>query len=201
MDEIDAQKKRLRTEFRARRAALSDADYAARSARLVQRLLALPEIAAARTVHLFWPMTDRREPDLRPFAAALRSRGTAVVLPAVASLDPPRMAHRVLLGGDVQSGALRPDAAGIPTATGPEADRKTFDAVVVPALAVDRRGLRLGYGKGFYDRFLSGYPGFTLCPVFSEFFVEALPAGPYDVPVRAVVTDTALWRVPASKTA
>lgn len=197
MDEIDAQKKRQRAEFRARRESLADADHAARSFLLVQRLLALPEIEVARTVHLYWPLADRREPDLRPFAEALRARGARLVLPAVVSADPPRLAHRLLLGDDVQRGNLRPDAAGIATATGPASDPKTFDAVVVPALAVDRSGLRLGYGKGFYDRFLSDYRGFTVCPVFSEFFVDALPAGPHDVPVRAVVTETAVWRVPS----
>ena len=197
MDATDAEKKRLRAEFRTRRQALSDDAYAARSAALVARLLALPEVAAASSVHVYWPLVARREPDLRPLVAALHARGVTLAMPFVAAVDPPTMTHRRLRPG----APVAPDAAGIPTAGGDEVDAAAFDVVVVPALAVDWRGVRLGYGKGFYDRFLAQTRAFAVCPIFSDLFVETLPAGPRDVPVGCVVTEEETFRVPAATAA
>lgn len=190
MDEVAAQKNRRRREFQAARRALSEDAYADASARIVAQLLALPELRAARTVLAFGPLLDRREPDLRPLLAALHDAGKTVALPFVAALDPPAMAFRIWTPDDDAD-----DAAGLPSAAGATVVRA--DAAVVPALAADRRGVRLGYGKGFYDRFLSSFDGFAVCPVFDLAFVDALPADTYDVPVRAVVTETTVWRVPS----
>lgn len=189
MDEVSAEKIRRRTEFRARRSALLDDAYVRASARIVAHVLALPEIREARVVYAFRPLVERREPDLRPLLRTLRERGTDVAVPFVAALDPPAMAFRRWRLDDETF-----DAAGLPTAHGDIAPPP--DAVIVPALAADRQGIRLGYGKGFYDRFLNGFPGFTVCPVFDFAFVDALPADTYDVPVRAVATETTVWRVP-----
>ncbi len=65
-----------------------------------------------------------------------------------------------------------------------------LDLIIVPALAVDRKNYRLGYGGGFYDRFLGVNPGITtLTPVFKEFVFDVLPHDPFDVPVNFVVSD------------
>lgn len=75
---------------------------------------------------------------------------------------------------------------------GPEAIR-TADLVVVPALAVDRRGIRLGRGGGSYDRALArvGAGTLTVALLYDGEFVERVPAQAHDVPVRAVITPTA----------
>lgn len=72
--------------------------------------------------------------------------------------------------------------------------------VIVPALACDTRYVRLGYGGGFYDRFLAGSapgearPGLlTVCLVPSAFLVEALPGESHDVPVDVIVTDEGVF--------
>ena len=63
---------------------------------------------------------------------------------------------------------------------------------LVPALACDRRGYRLGYGAGYYDRFLSNYPGHRVGVVYDRNLVPRLWSGRYDVPLELVVTDRRL---------
>jgi len=58
---------------------------------------------------------------------------------------------------------------------------------VVPALAVDKAGIRIGYGKGCYDRFLSGYCGISVCAVFTSLFVDKLPAEEHDITMDIAV--------------
>ncbi|MDD3193068.1 MAG: 5-formyltetrahydrofolate cyclo-ligase [Oscillospiraceae bacterium] len=60
---------------------------------------------------------------------------------------------------------------------------------IVPGLAFDRHGFRLGYGKGYYDRFLSGYTGFKIGIVYEGCLRQRLPHGYYDVPVDLLVTE------------
>ena len=60
---------------------------------------------------------------------------------------------------------------------------------IVPGLAFDRQGYRLGYGKGYYDRFLSRYDGFKVGVVYEGCFLTALPHGYYDVAVDLLITE------------
>lgn len=64
---------------------------------------------------------------------------------------------------------------------------------IVPALAYDKRGFRLGYGAGYYDRFLSGYPGMKIGIVYAENLKRRLHSGRFDVPVDLIVTEKRLW--------
>ena len=65
---------------------------------------------------------------------------------------------------------------------------KNLDLVIVPALMVDRKNYRLGYGGGFYDRFLAEYPEIpTVVPIAKELFVENLPVDKYDIKIDYVL--------------
>jgi 5-formyltetrahydrofolate cyclo-ligase len=63
------------------------------------------------------------------------------------------------------------------------------DIIIVPAMAYDKNGFRLGYGKGFYDRFLSGFLGTKIGLSYSDFIVDSLPRGRYDLSVDIIVTE------------
>ena len=60
---------------------------------------------------------------------------------------------------------------------------------LVPALAYDKFGYRIGYGKGFYDRYLSGFSGCTLGVVYSDYILPTVPRGRYDVSVNILLTE------------
>ncbi len=69
-------------------------------------------------------------------------------------------------------------------------DPSSIDVVAVPGVAFDRRGGRIGYGGGYYDRFLRGVSAFTVGLGFGhQVLDEDLPGGSFDLPVDAIVTE------------
>lgn len=121
------------------------------------------------------------EPSTRPLLDALAGR--SVLLPVL------------LPGGELDwadaAAGLVPGPGGLLEPAGPRLGpgaARVCDLVLVPALAVDRGGVRLGRGGGSYDRALSGARGRVVALLHDGELVDALPAEPHDVPVHAVVT-------------
>jgi 5-formyltetrahydrofolate cyclo-ligase len=89
------------------------------------------------------------------------------------------------------------DVYGIPEPlAGETPDSNENTLIIVPALAVDKRGYRLGYGGGFYDRFLKkcketvkSHKIFAICGIFSLFITNSLPISDYDIPIDMVITE------------
>lgn len=176
----------LRKRARGVRAAVPKSGIVERSAAIVERLLAHPALAAARTVALFHPIEGRNEVDLGALDPVLRARGASVVYPAI---DPET---RVMVFRDPgRPSALEERGMGFaePSPELPEA--AAIDVVVVPALAVDGRGHRLGYGAGFYDRALPRFcpPGVAIAVAFEFQLASELPLTEGDVAVDWIVTD------------
>lgn len=123
------------------------------------------------------------EIDVTAAAVLLRAEGWTVVLPAV--LNDRDMEFREWHAhGELVRGRFRV----LEPADGPALDP---DVVVVPCVAVDDQGNRLGFGKGFYDRSLGADPRpVAVGVVFDEQVVAAVPAEPWDVPLDMVVTPT-----------
>lgn len=156
-----------------------------RSAKIIAALEAHPLVAAARSVALFWPIVARHEIDLRPLDAKLRARGATVAYPAI---DPEtgRMTFRVV--ADV----AELEEAGYGFAEPPPSapDARPLDLIVVPALAVDPSGHRIGYGAGYYDRTIPDYaPARTIVVAFDWQLVAEVPVTEGDVACDWVVTD------------
>jgi 5-formyltetrahydrofolate cyclo-ligase len=179
-------KAELRKRMRGVRAAMPAAACAARSTRIVERLEAIEAIARARTVSLFWPIEDRHEVDLRALDASLRARGVRVAYPRI-DRDSGGMAFRFVEDPSAMQveGYLRE-----PSPDAPEAE--ALDAIVVPALAVDPRGHRVGYGAGYYDRALARMhpPAIAAIVAFDFQLVAEVPTTESDVACDFVVTDT-----------
>lgn len=177
-----------REQFRAYRRSLTSASYAARSSLIVHRVLGLPVVAEAQTIHAYWPLHDRGEVDTRLLIAGLRSRGTEVVLPVVSSFDPetPTLEHRRYTGPE----ALERNRWGIREPVNTETvSSDALDLVVVPALGASRNGHRLGHGSGYYDAFLQSVACPRVALVYDNCVVPSLPTAPHDVPMTVVVTE------------
>ena len=191
--DIAEAKQALRARFRTTRLALSDAEYAAHSAAICARIAALPEIEAARTVHVYWPLVARREVDTRPLLRALVAEGKTVVLPVVAGFGgAPVLRHVRFEGAD----RMRPNRWGIPEpADTVEVAPEALDAVVVPAFGAGRNGHRIGYGRGFYDRWLAAQrpPPRAVGACFGVQVVDEVPRGPFDVDLDAVDAEGAVY--------
>ncbi len=183
---ITDQKKQLRKQFMERRKVLPPDAHRAKSRAIVKRLLQLPEIRGADIVHMYWPMVDRGEIDLRMLWKQLREMGKQVALPVMARAYPPRLRHVLLESVE----ALRPNRWGVwEPGDGIEISPERMDAIIAPALAIDRSGYRLGYGGGYYDAFLAEIRAPIVGAVFSEFLVNHLPHETHDIPVDIIVTD------------
>jgi 5-formyltetrahydrofolate cyclo-ligase len=181
-------KKQLRRELIARRDAFSHDDLAHAAARLTARLVALPEYARAASV--LATMSIGSEWSTRAFLDRARADGKTVVLPRIT--PPPR--HLEIHAVDDMARDLVPGVWDIPEPD-PQRCRKLefsdVDFALVPALAVDREGFRLGYGAGYFDRLLAGRGKRPFCVTAlpAAFIVPQLPREPHDVPVDRVLGD------------
>lgn len=167
---------------------------AARSARIVAALEKDEAIARAESVALFWPIEERHEVDLRALDASLRARGARVAYPAI---DPETRAMTFRFVEE--AGALAEAGFGFrePPPSSREAARGDLDVIVVPALAVDPNGYRIGYGAGYYDRTLPSFapPARTIAVAFDYQVIAEVPVTEGDVAVDAIVTDARVMAV------
>ena len=76
-----------------------------------------------------------------------------------------------------------------------EYKQKETDIIIVPCLSVDKKGYRIGYGKGYYDRFLQNFQGISLCPCYDELISDVLPTDSFDVKISFSVTQHILKEV------
>lgn len=194
MQDADS-KHTLRTRLLAARAEMGTERRAAAGRAIRDALLDLPELEMAASVAAYASFGN--EPDTHGLIFALWKRGTYVLLPRLlpdGDLDwasyegPDSLAPRGSARGDGGSGAL-----GMLEPTEPPRGRdaiKAADVILVPALAVDRTGMRLGRGGGSYDRALArvGPQILTIGLIYDEELVDRLPAEPHDRRLRAVVT-------------
>lgn len=164
-----------------RRALAARHPPAAAGEALRDRVLALCPPPPGALVAGFWPMGS--EVDTRPLLDALHARGHDLALPET----PPRgqpLVFRRWAPGD----ALAPGRFGTSVPASGEAVRP--DVVLVPLLAFDRRGGRLGYGGGYYDRTLALLPGaFRLGVALAAQEVPSVPLEPHDIMLHAIATE------------
>lgn len=178
----------LRKQLRAIRATLPQSARDARSVEIVRRLLELDELTHATTVLAFASIGN--EVLLGPLIEGMWAAGKRVALPRIVDDD---LELRLV---DART-ELVEGAFSVPE---PPADAKLVrpeevQLVLVPALAVDPRGYRIGYGGGYYDRLLPRLEHACACVVAYDFqLVSEVPQLPFDVPVDLVVTDRRVLR-------
>lgn len=192
---MDISKEELRRRMIAARTAMDPADRA-RSSRLAQQaVLESPEWARAQTVLLYIPV--RGEADTAALAGVARATAKRLLLPRVEQAARRLWLHR----WDGTAAQLVRGAYGIPEprADLPLEDPAAVDLVIVPGVAFDRRGCRLGYGGGYYDRLLPRMLQAVKIGLGYAFqLVGCLPAEPHDVRLDGVATERGLYRFPTA---
>lgn len=191
MNEIFAQKRRIRDRIESKRRNLAEDWVRGTSAAIARRVLLLPEIEEARTVHSYvaWG-NEVRTHDL---IETLLAHGKRLVVPKV---DLPH--HRLLHGAIRSFDELRPGAFGIlepPEERLVPVDLSEIDAILVPGVAFDLHGHRVGFGGGFYDGFLRQMTVPKIGLAFHFQIVEQIPTRPEDERVNLVVTEQGVFRV------
>ena len=187
MDTVTLEKQRLREERLAARETLSEQERCALDGCITQKLLATPEYAEAATVLTYVSVSS--EVSTRMFIEGALRDGKTVAVPrclpghrlefvAISSLDQLAPAPFNLLEPPKDLSALTED-------------QMNNSICIVPALLVDTKGYRLGYGAGFYDRFLSTYSGKKICLAYQQNLSKTmLPHTEFDVAVDMVITES-----------
>ena len=187
-------KRSLRSQLLAQRRALSHDSWFESSNAAQLNLLSLEEYATAECIALYAPIHN--ETDTGLILTAAFHAGKRVLYPAVCG-------HQMVFRHVKRIEELQEGAFGIlePCPAGGNHQADVADLIVVPGVAFDLTGHRLGYGKGFYDRFLH-YPGrkahlVGLCHDF-QLIARAIPADVHDIPMEIVVSDKRIIRTQGS---
>jgi 5-formyltetrahydrofolate cyclo-ligase len=182
--DVESEKRALRAELRERRRIRTASETSADRAALTEHLVQLTTDLGVRSLSAYLSMPE--EPDTRPFLRWTADQGLKVLLP-ISRED--GLLDWAPYDGEEEDA----DIQGMPTPTsellGPIAINDV-DLILVPAAAVDRTGMRMGWGRGYFDKTLGSMVN---CPpvyavIFDDELVDEVPRERHDMPVNGVVT-------------
>jgi 5-formyltetrahydrofolate cyclo-ligase len=185
--DLTPQKRALRAELRERRRNLTRDERAAAETGITERLRALTQALGARSVSCYLSSVD--EPSTRPYVNWARAAGIRVLFPisrADGLLD-----WTTATDEEEETVGIAGTPEPVGELLGPIAINDV-DLIVVPAAAVDQAGMRLGWGRGYYDKTLGSM---ERCPpvygvLFDSELVDEVPREPHDQAIDGVVTPT-----------
>ena len=187
----------IRAEFSARRDALTLDERASLSAKICSSAESLVSFKHADIVLLYAPI--KSEIDVMSIATSALEKGKRVAFPRCNKENRTMKFHFISSFDDFEIGAY-----GIrePKEDLPVYDPASTPGVVVcflPGLAFDVFGYRLGYGKGYYDKFLNSYSGCTIGVTYTELIAPSLPRGKFDIPCNIMLTEKGVKPVKLEK--
>lgn len=197
MYELRIQKNKIRTQYIDKRKTLPPDIKRDCDEKICSLFMALVTYRYSDVLLMYVP--TRREIDVLPIARHALENGKRIAFPCcdtknhtmefrlVSSLD------QLTVSGSF--GILEPSDECLVFAQ----DKTTGNAVcLVPAIVYDKKGYRLGYGKGFYDRYLPAFIGTKVGFVYSDFIIGSVPRGRYDLSVDVLVTEKGVRALHAS---
>ncbi|MFA5073620.1 MAG: 5-formyltetrahydrofolate cyclo-ligase [Nitrospirota bacterium] len=175
-------KESLRKQAQAARNILGPKERREKSREIGNRLFGLPEFRTSSRIAFFASFGS--EVETAPMIRLALAEGKHVVLP--------RVTGQALLFFEIHDfdRDVAPGTWGIPEPVGIDpVDLDSIDLMIVPGLAFDLSGNRLGYGAGYYDRVLGLFKGMSMGLAFEVQIMANIPVAVYDVPIKKIVTD------------
>ncbi|MEX2600590.1 MAG: 5-formyltetrahydrofolate cyclo-ligase [Balneolaceae bacterium] len=187
---IRQRKQEIRKECLSWRESLSEEQIRKRSHRIIDTLRSGPELSEAKRIHCYLPIPGRGEVDITTLVASLLGPEKKVIVPRI-SASGQELNHYLL----EEMAALKPNSWGIPEPVGGKQVSASYpDLILVPVVAADREKNRIGYGKGYYDRFLAQTDAKKIGLLYREcLLAEELPTEPFDIPLDLLVTDEGIF--------
>ena len=187
---VREEKKNIRQELLAIRRTITDDERTSAEESMISRILSLASFRFAKTVLLYSPI--KGEVNLLPLIQVILKEGKSVAFPLCHTESCTLTYHYVTSIDELISGSygtMEPSINSqiyIP-------DKNKNDLILVPGISFDKQGYRLGYGKGYYDRYLMNFRGSQIGVTFHKLFVNSLPYGHYDRRVNAVLTEKGVF--------
>ncbi len=185
------EKQYLRQQLKKRRSGIGILEIQRKSLKIQENLKKFLESASLSAVYLYFPMPG--EPDLSQIGEWLHHKGVSLGFPVVGSES--EMEFYEWAPGDPISinrfGIPEPEVGG-KVALSPDYET----VIIVPALGIDVNGFRIGYGGGYYDRYLAHSPeSVTIGTVFDDFVVDEIAHDPWDVRVSWICSESSIRQV------
>lgn len=178
-------KQALRKQALDARTALPEADFQKRSQQIANHFFDSIDLSAIKVLHTYLPVISKKEPDTWQIINRIKSINPAIRI-SIPKISGDLVKNYFLEGAD----QLEINKFGISEpAFGEETNDEAIDIVLVPLLAADIKGNRIGYGKGYYDRFLSACRKDCVKIGLSLFDpIDHIPAEAHDIPLDKLIT-------------
>ncbi|MBQ8850359.1 MAG: 5-formyltetrahydrofolate cyclo-ligase [Clostridia bacterium] len=177
-------KERSRAHFFEQRKSISNESRFLLDTALFSNAAALPQFKEANTLLCYYPI--KGEPNILPLVRHAQALGKAIAFP-ISHIKERRLSFHVL--SDLSELVIGAYGIPEPPCELPVVTSFANSLCLVPALAFDKSGYRLGYGGGYYDRFLPDFNGVSLGLAYSAFFVDRLPVEDHDSTVDIIITE------------
>ena len=188
MNDICTAKNQLRKKYLAQRKELDEKYRSHAECRALQNLVSTKEFSLADKIFLYYPIKSEADP--LPLLEIAQKQGKKVAFPKCNKEDFSMKFFEITSRGDFSLGAYN-----IPEPKDElcvlEPDKKTL--CVVPALLYSKDGHRLGYGKGFYDRFLANFDGVSVGFTYDVFVADELPHDAFDLKLDMIITEKGVY--------
>ena len=197
-NEIRTRKNEIRAQYKEYRGSLSSEERAVRDARICSLFLSSITYRYAKVLLMYAPFGG--EIDVLPIARQALADGKTVAFPRCNKTECTMEYHIVdsVEALDVGAYGISEPPADAPVWHADQCEADTHPVCIVPGLVFDRAGYRVGYGKGYYDRYLSTFPGVRVGIVYADCVLARIPRGRFDLSVDVLVTDKGVRAVNAN---
>ena len=184
---LKEKKDRMRRQYQELRGSISKEERQRRDSAICQAALDLVSFRYAEIVLLYAPM--EREIDVLPIARAALQKGKRVAFPRCDAQTKTMQYHFVTSLSELSVSTYGIREPGVHLPIYDQSIHSSSAVCFVPGLVYDRQGYRLGYGKGFYDRYLSAFHGCRIGVIYSDCIVSQVPRGRFDIRCDILLTE------------